>query len=104
MASSSYAPSNPLFGVQVTEKLNKNNHALWQAQVLATIRGARMEGYLTGKIPAPDAEIEEKQGEKTVKIPNPAYEEWLARDQQVLGFIFTSITNTTRIVTIADGF
>jgi hypothetical protein len=27
-----------------------------------------------------------------IKVPNPAYEEWYARDQQILGFLFTSVT------------
>jgi hypothetical protein len=36
MASSS-AIINPFFGVVVTEKLGKNNHAMWKAQVLAVM-------------------------------------------------------------------
>ena len=92
MASSSNV-ANPLFGVQITEKLNKANYALWQAQVLTTIRGSRLEGYITGKTGAPEAEVDEKGPDgKTVKVRNPAYEEWFARDQQVLGFLFTSVT------------
>lgn len=91
MASSSNT-SNPLFGIHITEKLNKNNHALWQPQVLAAIRGARMEGHISGKTKAPDAEVDEKGPDgKTIKVPNPAYEEWFARDQQILGFILSSV-------------
>jgi hypothetical protein len=29
---------------------------------------------------------------KAVKVPNPAYEEWYARDQQILGCIFSSVS------------
>jgi hypothetical protein len=91
MSSSSSAPaSNLFFGIQVSEKLNKSNHALWKAQVLTAIRGARVEGHINGKTPAPDAEIDVKQGDTTVKASNPAYDEWFAIDQQVLGFIYTS--------------
>ncbi|WVZ96725.1 hypothetical protein U9M48_042326 [Paspalum notatum var. saurae] len=92
MSTSSSAVSNPLSGVQVTEKLTRQNHAAWLAQVLAIIRGARLEGYINGKTAAPHAELEQKQGDKTTKIPNPAYEEWFAQDQQVLGFLFASLS------------
>jgi hypothetical protein len=92
-SSSSFAAfSNLFFGIQISEKLNKSNHALWKAQVLTAIRGARVEGHINGKTVAPPAEHDVKQGEKSVKEPNPAYEEWFAIDQQVLGFIFTSVT------------
>jgi len=79
MASSSSAgSSNPLIGIQVTEKLTKNNFALWRAQVLTAIRGAHLEGYVTGKVVAPAVEIDEKQADKVVKVSNPEYEEWYA--------------------------
>jgi hypothetical protein len=56
MASSSSTPSNPLLA-QPTEKLAKTNHAIWFAQVRATIRGAKLLGYLTGDSKAPPATI-----------------------------------------------
>lgn len=60
--------------------------------MLTVICNARMEGHITGKTGAPEAEIDEKQTDnKIVKAPNPAYEEWFALDQQVLGLIFTSV-------------
>lgn len=92
MASSSKSTAgNPFFGVQVSEKLTKLNHAVWSAQVLATIRGARLEGYINGKIVAPAAEIQKKDGDKIVDEENPAYEEWFSTDQQVLGFLLSSL-------------
>jgi hypothetical protein len=54
MASSSSTPSNALLA-QPTEKLAKTNHALWFSQVHATIRGAKLLGYLTGDSRAPRA-------------------------------------------------
>jgi hypothetical protein len=80
------------FVIQISEKLNKNNHALWRPQVLAAIRGARLEGHINGKTPAPPAEIDIKKGDDVLKEPNPTYDEWFALDQQILGFIFTSVT------------
>jgi hypothetical protein len=31
------AALNPLVGIVITEKLSKNNHAIWKAQVLAAV-------------------------------------------------------------------
>nr|ABF99203.1 retrotransposon protein, putative, Ty1-copia subclass [Oryza sativa Japonica Group] len=98
-SSSSTAFANPLFGVQVSEKLTKQNHSLWSAQVLTALRGARLEGHVLGTSVPPEAELEQKEGEKgekTVRVPNPAYGEWFATDQQVLGFLFSSLTREIR--------
>jgi hypothetical protein len=95
MASSS-SSSNPLLGVQVTEKLTRQNHGMWSAQVLAILRGTRLERYVNGKAIAPSEEIDEKKGDVNdgapVKVSNPAYEEWFATDQHVLGFLLTSLS------------
>nr|CAD1824304.1 unnamed protein product [Ananas comosus var. bracteatus] len=76
----------------VQEKLAKNNHATWKAQVLATIRGARLEGYLTGKAVKPPVQIDGKDGDKIIKVDNPLYEDWLAADQQVLSYLLASVS------------
>jgi hypothetical protein len=66
---------------------------MWKAQVLAAVRGARLEGHLTGSTPAPAVEIDSKDGAgKDIKIVNPLYEEWFATDQQILSFILGSLT------------
>jgi hypothetical protein len=52
-----------------------------------------MEGHINGKTVAPDVEISKKAADgKTVKIANLAYDEWFARDQQILGFLFASVS------------
>jgi hypothetical protein len=61
------------------------------------MHGIRLEGYLTEKIPKPAAELEEKDGDKTNNIPNPAYEDWLAADQQVLSFLLSSVSKDVLI-------
>jgi hypothetical protein len=92
MSSSSPALMNPWVGAAITEKLSKANHAMWKAQVLAAVRGLRLEGHLTGASPAPDVETDGKDGAgKDAKVPNLAYEEWFARDQQVLSLILGSL-------------
>jgi hypothetical protein len=86
------AALNPFMGIIVTENLGKNNHAMWKAQILAAVRGARMVGHLTGASPAPAEEIDGKDSAgKDAVVPNPAYEEWFSRDQQVLSFVLGSL-------------
>lgn len=92
MASSSNSATNPLSGQVVPEKLTRNNFLLWKTQILPIIRGARMEGYLTGATRAPSAAIDVKEGDKVVTKINPAYEEWVVVDQQVLGFLLASVS------------
>jgi hypothetical protein len=99
MASSSLT-SNPLLGVQVTEKLTRQNHAMWSAQVLATLRGARLERYVNGKAVAPAAEVEEKKADgKTIMASNPAYE---SRD--ILAQVAISRTSAEAWKAISDMF
>jgi len=69
MASSSSAAGTSLHGSIVTEKLAKGNHGMWKAQVRVAIRGAHLQGYLTGAAKAPDAEIVVKIDGKEVKQP-----------------------------------
>jgi hypothetical protein len=66
---------------------------MWSAQVLATLRGARLEHYVNGKAVAPSEEVSEKTADgKVVTVVNSAYEEWFAADQQVLGFLLGSLS------------
>jgi hypothetical protein len=81
----------------VSEKLSKQNQATWKAQVVATMHGARLEGYLTDKIIKPVVELDAKDGEKEIKITNPDYEDWLAVDQQVLSFLLASASKDVLI-------
>jgi hypothetical protein len=83
----------PMTAQPVSEKLTKLNHPTWRAQVLAAIRGAHLEGFLTGKTGAPATEIVSKDNDgKTIKTPNPVHESWLAQDQQVLSFLLSSLS------------
>jgi hypothetical protein len=83
---------NLLMGITITEKLAKSNHAMWKAQILAAVRGCRMEGHLTGATAAPDEEVLAKDSSgMEVNVPNPEYEEWFFRDQQVLSFVLGSL-------------
>jgi hypothetical protein len=70
-SSSSFAnPLNPLVCIAISEKLSKTNHAMWKAQILAAVRGARLVGHLTGDTPEPAKEITVKVDGKNVQTPN----------------------------------
>jgi hypothetical protein len=81
----------------ISDKLSKQNHATWKAQVVATTCGACLEGYLTGKIIKLAAELVAKDGDKEIKINNLDYEDWLAADQQVLSFLLASVSKDVLI-------
>lgn len=95
MATSSLAAPS-LHGQAVTEKLTKANHVLWKAQVLATLRGAQMAGFLDRSIQPPPTIIilatKDKDGKETTKkVANPVLLQWQAQEQQVLSYLLTSL-------------
>lgn len=91
-SSSSVALPNP-FSDQVTKKLTRDNFLPWKTQVLPSIRGANLMGYLDGTRAAPTEEIDQTQADKTVaKAPNPEYLAWVSWDQQILGYLFRSLS------------
>jgi hypothetical protein len=53
MSGSSSIMANPLLGNSIYEKLTKTNYVVPKAQIQAVLRGARLEGHLTGAIKAP---------------------------------------------------
>jgi hypothetical protein len=56
------------------------------------VRGAQLEDFLIGASKAPKEFIVTKSGEKEEKTANLAHEVWIALDQQVLGFLLSSLT------------
>lgn len=90
-SSSSVAPAQ--LGHPVSEKLSRSNYMLWKAQILPAIRGAKLIGVLNGTTKAPPPTLEVTKDDKTTAtIENPAYDQWLAQDQQLLSYLFNSLT------------
>lgn len=75
-----------------SQKLSKTNLVLWEAQVLPAIHKAQLEGLLDSTLAPPPNEVDVKDGEKTVKAPNPDYARWVAQDQQVLSYLLTNMS------------
>ncbi|XP_071681765.1 uncharacterized protein [Lolium perenne] len=84
--------TNPLAGINVSERLTRSNHLIWQSQILPPIRGARLMSFLDSKTEPPAETITVEKDGKTTKEPNPAYDAWVATDQQVLTFLLGSLT------------
>jgi hypothetical protein len=84
--------------MSVSEKLMRNNHVLWRAQVLAVLRGAQLTRFLDGTTKAPTEKIHmaKKSGKEegeAEEASNPAFELWKTQEQQVLSYLLTSVSH-----------
>jgi hypothetical protein len=91
-AGSSSSSSGSSLNLVISEKLTRENFLLWQTQVLPKIYGAQLFGYLDVSIEAPEnvVTVKDKDGVE-VRMPNPEYSRWVARDQSVLGFLIQNM-------------
>ncbi|KAH9677665.1 retrovirus-related pol polyprotein from transposon RE1 [Citrus sinensis] len=104
MASSSSTTSNPnqmninqsshiSFSFSTPVKLDRSNFMIWRKQVLTTIRGNRLEDFISGNQIIPEQYISNTIADGSVqRITNPAYINWRAQDQTLLGWILSSIS------------
>jgi hypothetical protein len=90
------------FSMQISEKLTKSNYLLWHAQVIPAIRAAaKLEGFLTCAEKTPSKIITSKDDKgQVVEEHNPAYSQWVARDQAVLGYLLSSLTRETLVTVV----
>jgi hypothetical protein len=62
----------------ISQKLTRNNHTLWCAQVSAVLQGAQFVGFLDGTKSSPAEKIQiKKQSDKeeeVEEVSNPAFE------------------------------
>jgi hypothetical protein len=82
-----------IFLIPPIEKLSRNNHVLWKAQVLAAIKGAQLDGFIEPTTAAPDrflpAKADAKEGDPLVV--NLEYSSWVAKDQTVLSYLLSNL-------------
>ena len=57
---------------------------------MSAFRGAQVMDLLDGSDLAPAKTVEVTEGENSRTIPNPAYADWISRDQIVLSFLVRS--------------
>jgi hypothetical protein len=93
-SSSAAQPSaNTTLTQSISEKLSRENYILWKAQVLAVVRGARLDGFLDGSTSASSKTVEVRQTYNTTKTKeNPAYASWYVQHQLLLSFLLNSVT------------
>jgi hypothetical protein len=90
ISSSTSIPTS--FAIPVAEKLTKSNHLLWHTQIMPAIRVVQLQGFLDGTEPKPSKTLQKKVSDTIVDEPNPAYAQWVACDQAVLGYLLSSLT------------
>jgi hypothetical protein len=91
MASSAPGASVSI-GYPVTEKLAKNNFPLWRAEVMTALRGAQVAHLISADALVLAKEIARSADKPIEMIPNPEYDNWVAKDQQVLNYMLSSIS------------
>ena len=82
----------PSLGYPVTEKLTRNNHTLWKAQVLSALKGAQVAHFLSSATTVPPKTVAKTPEKPDDKIPNPDYDVWVAKDQQILNYLLSSLS------------
>lgn len=94
LASSSAASTTPSLIFPVTEKLNRGNHPMWKLQVETTLKGTELASFLNEKTLPLEPFLAPAKGadSKEPPVANPEYGKWIARDQQVLSFLLTSLS------------
>jgi len=59
--------------------------------VLPALRGAQIAHYLEPDIVMPAKQIPKAADKLTELIPNPEYETWVAKDQQIVNYLLSNI-------------
>jgi hypothetical protein len=92
-SSAPFAAFSPLGFLPVTEKLTRKNFAMWERQILSTLKGAQMAHFIALAPKMPEQFLPPKDGKKDdPPVETPDWEEWIAKDQQVLSYLLNSIS------------
>lgn len=89
MSSSNQNSNSPFPSSVITEKLGRTNFVTWHAQVRSAVRGARLQGHLDDTVQPPPKTIKDKEDRE---IENPVFDDWDAKDQQVLSFLLSALS------------
>ncbi|KAH9793691.1 retrovirus-related pol polyprotein from transposon RE1 [Citrus sinensis] len=81
------------FTFATTVKLDRSNFLLWRKQVLTSIRGNRLEGFISENQNIPEQYLSQARTDGSVeRTENPAYVNWRAQDQTLLSWLFSTIS------------
>ena len=70
--------ATPSLEYPMTEKLTRNNHTLWKAQVLSALKGAQVVHFLSSATPIPPKTVAKTPEKPDDKIPD--YDVWATKD------------------------
>ncbi|KAH9725755.1 retrovirus-related pol polyprotein from transposon RE2 [Citrus sinensis] len=95
------------FSFNTPIKLDRSNYLLWRSQVLASIRGNRLEGFIDGTKPAPEEKLLLARADGSAQeIDNPEYQNWRSQDQTLLGWLLSAINegNLSLVINCVSSF
>jgi len=92
-----FAAYSLLSFLPVTKKLTKNNFPMWEEQIMSALHGAQVAHFISSVSKQPEQFLAPKGGKKSdgddvePPVENLEFEKWVAKDQQVLSFLLTSL-------------
>lgn len=95
---SNTTPTSPIFlhNHSISSKLSDVNYLSWKQQILATVRGYGLEGFLTGDSVVPPKMIQvEGSSQSTL---NPKFVTWHRQDQLLSAWIQSSLSESTMVL------
>ena len=99
-SSSSQAPinqttvnsTNVTFTFNTPIKLDQSNYLIWRSQVLALIRGNRLEKFIDESIAPPPSHIAQRIEDELRYVENLEFTTWRSQDQVLLGWLLSSMS------------
>ncbi|KAL9431979.1 hypothetical protein AB3S75_027064 [Citrus x aurantiifolia] len=99
-SSSSQAPinqttvnsTNMTFTFSSPVKLDQSNYLIWRSQVLASIRGNRLEKFIDNSATPPPSHIAQRIEDDLRSVENPEFATWRSQDQVLLGWLLSSMS------------
>ena len=73
-------------------KLDQSNYLIWKSQVLASIRGNRLEKFIDESITPPPSHTSQRCGDDLGYVENPEFATWRAQDQILLDWLLLSMS------------
>ena len=73
-------------------KLDQSNFLIWRSQVLASIRGNRLEKFIDDSTTPPPSHIAQRIRDDIRSVENPEFVIWRSQDQVLLGWLLSSMS------------
>ncbi|KAL9451172.1 hypothetical protein AB3S75_012844 [Citrus x aurantiifolia] len=84
--------TNFSFTFNTPVKLDQANYLIWRSQVLASIRGNRLEKFIDETVTPPSSHVAQRIDDELRSVENPDLSSWKAQDQVLLGWLLSSMS------------